>query len=225
MDETVRSEPRASAPGTCSALAGVLLRGKKEHDRIAAAEALGEIGSDEAAKALVAYFRDTYSGALNEAAASALAKCGEPGLDALIDLHRDVKMRSLCEQVLRTIDDPRAVQALEDVGRQREQYLATGAASYLFGDYERLSSEQVAAVEAGESPDGSPWDRLIAWAVAFVAGMVVWALPLSRLGSSEGVVKYFVAFAVIIIVRWLMGRLLGLPKGWRLWVPARSKRP
>lgn len=187
---------------------------------MAAADALGNIGSDEAVKALVAYLHDSYSGALNEAAAAALAKCGEPGLKALIDLLQDMKTRSLAAQVLRNLDDPRAVDALRDVERQREGYLPATVADYMLG---RLSSEQMAAVAEGRSPSGPPWKRLVAYAIAFVAGVLIWALPLGRLGSSEGLVKWVLALAAIIIVVHLVGRLLGLPKGWRLWVPSRSR--
>ncbi len=223
MDGTVRTELKASTPGACSTLADALLHGKKERDRIAAADALGDIGSDEAVRALVAYFDDTYSGALNEAAAASLAKCGEPGLKALIDLLHDVKSRSLAEKVLRDIDDPGAAKALEDVGRQREGYLAVSGWAGLTAERDAVAREQWTAVAEGKSPNGPPWKRVVAWLAGFVVAVCIWALPLGRLGQGENAAKYFVALAAIIIVSRLTGRLLGLPSGWRWWLPLRPR--
>ena len=129
--------PKSAADTKCDtagdkevlALAKVLLHADKESDRIAAAAALGEFGTPDAAKALADYFHDRYSGSLNNAVSSALARCGEPGLAALVDLIDDVNTRACAEQALRTIHDPRAVSALENLNRQRREYEPLGPVS------------------------------------------------------------------------------------------------
>ena len=201
------------------ALSDVLLHGKKERDRIAAADSLGEVGSDEATKALVIYFHDSYSGALNQAAADALAKCGESGLKALIDLHQDVKTRSLAEQVLRGLDDPLAANALENVDRQREQYLPAGVVSGIIAQNEADRHERAMRLGVDDrSVNGPPWKRLIAYAIGFAASLtLLTALRAAQLGSAGSLVKFVLAMAVFFVVTRLAGLLLRLPRGWRWW--------
>ena len=93
-----------------------LLCSKHESDRIAAAQALGDT---EAASALVAYFHDRYSGAVNEAAAAALARCGDPGFEALVQLLEDINTRPFAKQALASLDEPRATQAVQAFEQQQ----------------------------------------------------------------------------------------------------------
>jgi HEAT repeat protein len=210
MDDHVQT----TTPGACPALRDVLLHGKQEIDRIAAAGALGEIGGGEAAACLVAYFGDTYSGRLNEAVAAALGKCGEPGLDALIDLVHDVKTRSLAEQVLRTLGDPRASRALADTAQQREGYLPVSGLDGLLAEHEAAARERLAAM--GKSAHGLRRKRLIAWGVAVVGCAAIWALPIGRLGFiGPTITKYVLGLIEMVAVSRVVGWRLGIPFGWR----------
>ncbi len=96
-----------------------LLCSKHESDRIAAAQALGDLGDTEATSALVAYFHDRYSGAVNEAAAAALARCGDPGFEALVQLLEDINTRPFAKQALASLDEPRATQAVQAFEQQQ----------------------------------------------------------------------------------------------------------
>ena len=159
-------------PNACSLLADALLHGDRERDRIAAADALGTIGSEEAAEALVAYLHDRYSGALNEAAAFALAKCGDFGLEALIDLLGDANTRPYAEEALRTLSDSRAATALESLEHEREQYVPLSA--------ERLRARRV----AGRASEGGADENVMEVEVS-ADSEVPAARPKNPTGSGE----------------------------------------